>query len=220
MPSVRPIWPPFRSLRSLTEPPGNLLSSRAAWHTSSIKLPELLAESPDVGTGDEHELAERLRKLQRRAERAASELDAIAYESGRVVEVRRHVGSAKRKHPPAAPTRPRRPQTDEGRALAEQAERGAASLEVRRRDRGSADVRVDGGRWFRLPALLAEVLSLIADPTRGTPGEDVPWQPHERLCRLLSTSPRASSHSARSVQDHLQASARLSRRASERFPDS
>ena len=136
------------------------------------RAPELLAESPDVGTGDEHELAERLRKLQRRAERAASELDAIAYESEKL-QSKFAAMSAARSGSTRRPrrARPRRPQTDEGRALAEQAERGAASLEVRRRDRGSADVRVDGGRWFRLPALLAEVLSLIADPTRGTPGE-------------------------------------------------
>jgi hypothetical protein len=82
-------------------------------------------------------------------------------------------------------------------ALREAARTGVTSLSLAPNPDGSADVRIDQGRAFRLPPALGELLRILAAPG-GAPPHDhlVGWKSYRHVARMLGqrTKGRAAKH--------------------------
>jgi len=80
------------------------------------------------------------------------------------------------------------PQKDRGQRredLRLMAETGATTLEIRPRSDGQSDVRIDAGKSFTLPPLLADLLAVLA--THGVPADDrlIGWKTIDEVAILL-----------------------------------
>jgi hypothetical protein len=97
-------------------------------------------------------LAERQRSLIKRISRIEIEADAIAQELFELIEedyVIARVSKAPGKYEAA-------------RTLKEMADAGVATLEIKPRSDGLSDARIDGGKAFTLPPMLADLLYVLS----------------------------------------------------------
>jgi hypothetical protein len=70
--------------------------------------------------------------------------------------------------------------------LRQLAEAGAHSLEIKPRADGRAEVRIDGGKRFTLPPLLADVLRILAIDNGPTDDDLVGWKTPDEVAILLT----------------------------------
>ena len=87
--------------------------------------------------------------------------------------------------PNPAPSR-RKDKTQVDEQLRQLAEAGAHSLEIKPRADGLVEVRIDGGKRFTLPPLLADVLRILAIDDGPSDDELVGWKTLDEVAILLT----------------------------------
>lgn len=128
-----------------------------------------------------HELVRRQRRLLERLSRAEELADALAFD---LEEVERALAGAQPEPLAASRSRAAGPPNDR-LSLRRTAEAGVGSLEVGWASDGAADVSLDGGKAFRLPSGLGELLEVLAlDSGRSDDGL-VGWKTLDELAILL-----------------------------------
>lgn len=88
--------------------------------------------------------------------------------------------------PTAPPQRVRRRvKAEAARVLGRAAAAGASSLDIVPLASGDADVRIDDGKWFTLPATLTELLRILALNFGSSSDEFVGWKTKDEVAILL-----------------------------------
>lgn len=128
------------------------------------------------------QLAHRERLLAERIDQAQELADGIALALADLREELAGTGQAQR--PMRLPAR-RREEAD-GDSLRRTAESGVSSLELRPAPDGMVRVRIDAGKVFALPPVLADLLAILAADGGGSEDEFVPWRDPHQVGRLLA----------------------------------
>jgi hypothetical protein len=66
------------------------------------------------------------------------------------------------------------------------AESGTSSIEIKSRPDGMADIRIDGGKWFTLPPMLADLLAALSMDNGFSEDAFVAWKPVWEIAEYLN----------------------------------
>jgi hypothetical protein len=78
------------------------------------------------------------------------------------------------------------PKTMTSRPLRYLAESGTSSIEIKSRPDGMADIRIDGGKWFTLPPMLADLLAALSMDNGFSEDAFVAWKPVTEIAEYLN----------------------------------